>query len=152
MPPSWPHFHLSYAQQSVDLQWILCHARFRIAPPTGAQQRRSLSATTAAIRLIMPVPPQPQSSAAFAILQLHRNFFLPDHADEIRDYHLDTRQTLCYRPFMVLRLTDLEAFLGESASSRSDFNAFRTGFLNTRRSTCSVVNSCAFFLAKVDSL
>jgi hypothetical protein len=33
----------------------------------------------------MSVPPQPQSSAAFAILQLHRIFFLPDHADEIHE-------------------------------------------------------------------
>jgi hypothetical protein len=83
MPPSWPHFHFSHAQQSVNLQWILCQVRFRIATPPGAQQRRSLSTATAATHLIMPVPPQPQSSAALAILQLQRNFFLPDHADEI---------------------------------------------------------------------
>jgi hypothetical protein len=53
---------------------------------------------------------------------------------------------------MVLRLTDLEGFLGDSGCSAIALSAFRTGFLNTRRNTCSVVNSCAFFLAKVDSI
>ena len=53
---------------------------------------------------------------------------------------------------MALQLTDLEGFLGESDFSKSACRAFRTGFLNTRLSTCSVVSSCAFFLAKVDSI
>jgi len=48
---------------------------------------------------------------------------------------------------MVLRLTDLDGFLGDSESAKMRSSAFRTGFLNTRFSTCSVVNSCAFFLA-----
>jgi hypothetical protein len=68
-----------------------------------------------------------------------------------RDYILDTGFAFCYRLFMDLRFLALRGFFSTSTGPTSCFSTPRTCLWNIRLNACSVVNSIAFFLAKVDS-